>query len=265
MSMKTAIDIEALLVWAYRDMRVERLAGGDDAVRVLSSGGSNWGRFEMLELYGAFIQSSPRTETVPCSAALDLENDALLVHRRVLELDDAFLEMDGDDAALWDRGLIAAAGHALVEPKGGALHMVAPGGDVVWLDRIGTSVLLIQHARAGIRPECHAEARRRASRPRRDTVNVDPSRAGRPRRSGELAPGVTYATAIYHRAQYSVWHAALGILAAELAPLLLKWEVTGPHAPESPWLEKVSEVKTAIFEENYSANNPMKSLTDLSI
>lgn len=238
--MKSPIDIEALLVWAYRDQAIDRLIAQQKAPTPEATG-SAWDGFDHLERYGTFIQSSAIDLCTPGSMAYD---DADAVHGRVLALDDAFVQTDGDTIAVWDRALIAEQGSTLLEWKRGAVSLRTPDGQTHPLERVVISTILILHARVAGRPECYAEIARRRGQPRRDS---------------EAAPGVTFADLTYHRAVYAVWHAALGILAAELGDSLAQWKVTGPAAHESPWLLRVLPAKQPNLREKSFRDKPLKS------
>ncbi len=231
--MKSPIDIEALLVWAYRDQAIDRLIAQQKAPAPQAET-SAWDGFDHLERYGTFIQSSAIDLCTPGSMAYD---DADAVHSRVLALDDAFVQTDGDTIVMWDRALIAEQGCTLLEWKRGAVSLRTPDGQTHPLERVVISTILILHARVAGRPECFPDLRRRNCRPRKD---------------GEVSPGITFTDLSYHRAVYSVWHAALGILAAGLADTLAQWQVTGPAAHESPWLLRVLPAEQPDLAKNYS-------------
>jgi hypothetical protein len=79
-------------------------------------------------------------------------------------------------------------------------------------------VTVIEHARAGTRPD----------------VDEDPqARRGRPNAAALARRG----DALLARALYAVWHAALGSLAADLGAegVLQRHQVTGPVALATPW------------------------------
>ncbi|WGD31222.1 hypothetical protein AncyloWKF20_05205 [Ancylobacter sp. WKF20] len=234
--MKQAIDIEDLLIWAYRDMQADRLGdGGGFAVKLKAP--CSWAAVEHFGTYGTFVQASDY-EPEPGD-----RDDAALIHRAVLGLDDAFLSCTEQGVSVWDRALIQAEGCDLVEERQSRPQLRQPGGELLPLDRVVISVYLVLHARQGSRPDCYSDVTRRRGRPRKD---------------GEIADGITFDDVQHHRAVYSVWHAALGILAADLAGRLAKWDVTGPKADEAPWLQPARRVLEAQKPKNKRAPKPMK-------
>ena len=83
--------------------------------------------------------------------------------------------------------------------------------------------LVIQHARAGSRPEVHAGWHRGA---------VRKSRAGRAKAGALRQDEVQLDRAAYH-----AWRCALVLLQAECDGVLPGYAVTGPLAPAAPWLD----------------------------
>lgn len=236
--MKETIDIEDLLVWAYRDMQADKIAADKDwgvRLRVASS----WHAVTHLGAYGTFVQTSQH-ELQPGDC-----DDAALIHKAVLDLDDAFLAVgENGDARVWDRALIAAEGGTVERLSGSRAVMRAASGEQLVLQTITVSVHLIIHARNASRPDCYADVARRRGRPRKD---------------GEIAPGITYDDVVYHRAVYSVWHAALGVLAESLQGNLSRWAISGPKASDSPWLIPAPRVLEAVSSKYSAPSKPMKT------
>lgn len=232
--MKQGIDIEQLLVWAYRDLQIDRLVEQRDGPAASAS--STWGAVEMLQRYGTFVQGGGGDYEI------DDLGDAHLVHARVLALDDMFVgTAPGGEAMVWDRMQAEADAGVRLDDEGRAWRKV--GEEEHRLERIVVSTVLVLHARGGYRPECYADLRRRAGRPRKD---------------GEVSAGVTYTDLAYHRAVYAVWHASLRLLAAELEDRLAKWQVAGPSAHESPWLVRVLEAERPVSRENETTDKPLR-------
>lgn len=231
---KQAIDIEDLLVWAYRDMQAEQLWDDDTSSRLGIASG--WGAIASVGAYGAVVQSS---SYIPEPGDRD---DAALVHRAVLGLDDAFLVKGEGGLSVYDRGLLAEAGCTLVERSGERPLMVQPDGEAVLVERVVISVYLVLHARVASRPDCYADVARRR---------------GRPTKNGEVAEGLTYDEMIHARAVYAVWHAALGILAVDLAGRLARWEPTAPKANEAPWLQPRRRLLEVVSGDNSDAVKPL--------
>lgn len=236
--MKESIDIEDLLVWAYRDMQADRISadrGWGQALRESSS----WAQIEGVGRYGALIDPS-RHELLPSDC-----DDAALIDRHVMALDVAFLASGADgETMVLDVAMIAAEGGTVEIGRGERAEMTTAAGETVPLRTITISPYLVIHARNATRPDCYADVSRRRGRPRKD---------------GEVAAGVTWEDVIYHRAIYSVWHAALGLLAESLNGFLVRWAVSAPKAQESPWLVPAPRVLEVISRENSPAPKSMKS------
>lgn len=231
---KTSIDIEHLLVWAYRDLQTDRLA--EERAGPASASSSTWGAVEMLQRYGTFVQGGGGDYEI------DDLGDAHLVHARVLALDDMFVgSAPGGEAMVWDRAQAEADATIRLDDDGRVWRRL--GEEEHRLERIVVSTVLVLHARGAHRPECYPDLRRRGGRPRKD---------------GEVSPGITYADLAWHRAVYAVWHASLRLLAAELEDRLAKWQVTGPTAHESPWLVRVLEAERPVSRENETLDKPLK-------
>lgn len=228
---KTAIDIEALLHWAYAVQRVDRFAAQvarDMAGPALSS-------CDMVSVaaLGVRVQSSGRWLA---SMGAKIADDAVTVHDAVLALDDMFCEVGArGDVRIWLRQDIAAAGMDVRDtPRGPALVRVsALSVRVEWtgarpVSKAVTSVLVIQHARSGDRPECFEGVRRSVGRAARGGVDA----RGRKR---AVSAGPSWESVIAARAEYHVWHCALTALAGVLADRLDFHAPTSPSAPASPW------------------------------
>lgn len=88
---KRDIDIEDLLVWAYRDQAIDRRAGRDVASDdgagrdyFMRAWASTWGRVSEYAQLGTFVDTSFRT-VEPLTGG-DGDDDALAVHNAVLTL-----------------------------------------------------------------------------------------------------------------------------------------------------------------------------------
>lgn len=231
---RETIDIEQLLIWAYRDQQVDRMAG--QMRRAISGPRTGVGLAVAQSLWalGTRVDSSGALLAAIGATAPD---DALVVHDAVLALSDMWIEVGargGDlaagEVAVWERGEIEAAGWSLREtargwaigrPDAREIGMVRD----VPVTRSVATTLVVCHARAGDRPEVFAGWR--------------PAR-GRP----GARSAVTEADVVWHRAVYCVWHAALAALAEELDGALSRFAVTGPGAPEAPWERQAGRVLT---------------------
>lgn len=224
MTVKEQIDIEALLHRAYAQYRVDRVT--PQAVlgmRRMMPSGSLVGAMQAVAL-GTIVDNSGVAARMlgAQSMALATPDDMLVVHDHVLALEDWLIEAARSDApCVWRRDEIASRGW-LVEETARGLWLVRPGegakGADLWteLTHPHLSVMVIEHGRAGSRPD-HGEARR-AGR-------------GRP----DAAALVERGDVMLARALYAAWHGCLRVLAAELGGVLAKHAVTGPAAPVAPW------------------------------
>jgi hypothetical protein len=239
--MKQPIDIEDLLIWAYRDQcvdRMERAMRGSTRGPGWSSGGGVWELGTRVDTSGAHLAMLGATAP----------DDALLVHDAVLELGDMWIERmpvagSADvDVAVWERAEIEAEGWRLAETARGPV-ILRPDPrklDLVAEHPVTRSVvtaLVVLHAKAGDRPEVHGGWRRPAGRPRL-AAYADGAAQGE-------VHAVTAADVVWHRAVYCVWHATLAALAAELDGVLTGFSVTGPAAPGAPWERQAGRILSA--------------------
>lgn len=224
MTVKEPIDIEALLYRAYAQYRVDRVT--PQAVlgmrRVMPSG-SLVGAMQAVALGTIVDNSGVAAQMLGAqSMALATPDDMLVVHDHVLALEEWLIEAARSDApCVWRREEIASRGW-LVEETARGLWLVRPGegakGADLWaeLTHPHLSVTVIEHARAGTRPD-HGEARK-AGRGRPDAAALA--------ERGDV---------MLSRALYAAWHGCLRVIAAELSGVLTKHAVTGPVAPSAPW------------------------------
>lgn len=223
---KATIDIEDLLVWAYRDQCVDRMVGQMDAAMdarppCMPSVSAIMARHAAL---GCRVDSQPMQVAFLGAKAPD---DALIVHDAVLALDDAFVEIEGKDTWLWDRALVAECGFDLEETVTGPM-LVRQDGSRAALDRIVVSAEIIRHAKGAMRPDVYAEWSVGADGRVRDKVTR--------LRGADQGIGVTLKDVQRARARYAVWRMALMVVANDLREALARWEPTSPAAPESPWV-----------------------------
>lgn len=214
--MKQTIDIEELLVWAYRDQCVDRMAEQMKAA-IAPPSMPGVGSGQTMWLLGTRIDQSGHQLAWIGAKAPD---DALVVHDAVLALADHWIEVDGSEVAIWRRDEIEALGWALKETaRGWMLLKPDPRSIDLVADhpvkRSVATVIVMQHARSASRPDVYADWSRPVGRPRRGSTEE--------------------ADVIYARAVYCAWHAALDVLAEELAGALENFDVRPPLAPETPW------------------------------
>jgi hypothetical protein len=213
------IDIEQLLVWAYRDQQVDRMAGqmlaaisGPRTGGGLASSQSIWALGTRVDASGGMLAAIGATAP----------DDALVLHDAVLALGDMWIEIDGREVAVWSRAEIeaepgwslreTARGWIIRRPDARAIDMI---GEVP-VSRSVVTPLVVLHARAASRPETFADWQRPRGRP-------------------SAADRVREAEVVRARAVYCVWREALACLAETLQESLSDHEVTGPAASEEPW------------------------------
>lgn len=219
---KAIIDVEDLLVWAYRDQRIDRMImAKEKAPTELSSYAAGFGAFRMMAELGFIIASTGDSSMTDAIA-----EDAQRINAAVLSLSDMFLEVDAEGVRVWDRQDEEAEGFRIRQTARG-YEVRRPDGFVRPVTQAVTSILLILHARNATRPECHlgwlpGRPTRIDARGRR-VVDHD-------------AAEITADEVSEARAQYHVWRTALIALAASLEDRLELFTVTGPRAPEAPWL-----------------------------
>jgi hypothetical protein len=233
---KESIDIEDLLIWTYRDMVADKVAAARAHGRPML--GTSWAAVDRAVTLGAVVRAAP-VELLPGDC-----DDAALVHAAVLALDDAFFAPAGDgaEASVMDRAMAAEVGGEILRQPGDRATLVMPDGSETAMRSITVSVYLVLHARAATRPDSYADVVRRRGRPRAD---------------GEIAPGLTFEDVMYARAVYAVWHAALGILSADLTDRLARWRPEAPKVDAEPWLRRTGRLLEAVGANNSS---PVKSL-----
>jgi hypothetical protein len=254
MAAKREIDIEDLLIWAYRDQCVDRQVIGFSPKGPNASPASSLAQFMAL---GCRVDSSGMAAR---TLGVRLPDDALIVHDAVLALGDMWIEWrDGDEVVVRDRA--GVAGSTFHETARGWVMTDASGARVP-VTRAVTSVTLIMHARAASRPECYPGWRPPAHRMPKDDLEYD--RWGRRRKSKRIE-GPRAEDVMFARAQYCVWRAGLACLALELADLLADHAVTGPLAAESPWQVSANRVLRAVNLQKSFPDNPLKGPPNICV
>lgn len=221
MSVKETIEIEALLRRAYGQYRVHKVS----PATVLGLGAVKLSAPSGFAATMAILELGTRVDTSGAGAkmaglqsmAAATPDDLLVVHDHVLALSDWLIEgAEGVEPAVWRRQDIAANGWRL-EKQANALWLVRPSGpdgagrghlSRLTDPHLAASVIL--HAADGSRPDCRPARRGRMSAAEEAEVRME-------------------------RSLYAVWHAALGVLAAELDAVLAKHAVLPPSAPAEPW------------------------------
>jgi hypothetical protein len=228
--MKQMMDIEGLLDFAYRQQCVDRFIPAT-APRGPAFPASCLGQYSVL---GTRVDTSG---FAAATAERRIKPDALIIHDAVLALGEMWIEWrDEDDVVVWDRASAEAAGMVIEHPARDRWQIVprfATGLDAPMpspLVAVPTVALIVVNAKNGTRPEWHEGWRPAAWRPAR---GVGADAWGRKRKRAAVSSDVV----VYARAQYSVWHASLSLLAAQLNGALEGFEVVGPQVAAAPWVK----------------------------
>lgn len=225
MNAKETIEIEALLRRAYGQYRVHKVSTttAKEAARVARrSAPSGFAATMEILMLGTRVDTSGAGAKLAGleSMLATTPDDLLIVHDHVLALSDWLIEgAESVAPAVWKRQDIVANGWR-IEKQANALWLVRPSGP----DGAGRGHLsrltdphltasVILHAANGSRPECRPARRGRLSAAEEREVRIE-------------------------RSLYAVWHAALGVLAAELDGVLAKHAVLPPSATPEPWLRR---------------------------
>lgn len=241
---RETIDIESLLIRAYREKQVHKLklnAGNMLGLTPPRAPGATFSAEDKVDTSSFACRMAAQLREL--QARLGAAPSTLIdLHDAVLSLPDFYVERGaGLDFVVWDEETASAAGHriivegdrgsyiARVAPRGGrrreveALIEIAPRRAVV---PIVTAPLLVLSGQYGDRPFVPDVV---------ETRRVPVYRGAR-KEAAEYRP--EYETPLHAvveaRAAYAVWHAALGMLAEAFAGSA-EYEVTGPSAPASPW------------------------------
>lgn len=240
MTEKETIDIEALLVRAYRQYQVDRVTPARVLGLVPPSVGceSNYMIVARHLAYGTAIDTSPAGANIlgRASDAAAVPEDLLAVHDAVLALDDYFIERARDVCMVWDRETAERANVDIWQQDGDWFARAKRWGNdepeppMRRLQKVTTSILVITNARNGTRPDV-------------EDLEVDYMRpiyrgAHKEAVDYELIYVISPEMIALQRAEYQTWHCALGLLAAQLTELET-FIVTGPAAPLAPWEEVI--------------------------
>ena len=250
--MKQSIDIEDLLIWAYRDQCVDRTGRIDP----MASKVPGWRVASQFWMLGTRVDKSLAATTT--LSRPEAPSDALTVHDAVLSLGDMWIEKEPGTGAVmvWDDTEIEAAawkrvhtarGWMLLKPDAREIDLVreCPVTQAI------TVAVLVTNAKTASRPETYIGWKRPRGRPRRI-----------PYANGAAQGGDVHVTTmddvVHARAMYGVWHAAMAALAAELEGALDGYEVTGPKADPEPWANVESVRVRPDLREKEMQSKPMK-------
>ncbi len=257
------MDIEALLRWAYRDELPKAAARGGESLAVGFRTG--WGGVERYGELLAVVQEPDirnRFGLVPDGTDGEPCADAVAIHEAVERLGALVFDLPEGWDPLGDMGgagAFGAEGHGAVAQALASLTLVDAAGHTVL--RRSPARLVIRHAILGGAPEWEGE------RPERKVVS---GANGKPRwfrrvrqvSDGAFGPAACevemdgydlkrhrphpdayqkffldpdLAPVVRARAEYEIWHAALGHLEAELADSLSARALLPWSRPARPW------------------------------
>lgn len=244
---RETVDIEALLVRAYREKQVDRYGQDGKAAGAAALGlgsgprapGSQLGGPERVDTSSYAANQAARTSQALQQLAATPDG-LLALHDAVLRLPDMFVEYGaGADFVVWDVDTAERRGE-LITPSGGKASIQAtrrrggrgegrndriPVGAPRPLTVLPMTVLVITHGREASRPDVTDANLRRRPVYRPGTRDI----AG-----WEYVPDADLAVVAFERARYAAWHAALGMLAAAGAEWA-EFAVSGPAAPLTIW------------------------------
>ena len=226
MATKEIIDIEALLHRAYAQHRVDRVTPQAMlGLRRQGPSASLVGAMQAVAL-GTIVDNSGAAARMIGQQTMmaATPDDMLIVHDHVLALEEWRIENPrSPEPRAWRLSEIAARGWHVEETAAGGwlVRHARRGADGAMRTPLVDPYLfvtVIEHARAGTRP---------------DVDEALQAGRGRPNAAALAQRG----DAMLARALYAVWHAALGSLAADLGAegVLQRHHVTGPVAPATPW------------------------------
>lgn len=223
------IDIEALLVRAYFEKRIDRLG---DCVATLAALGMAKGPKAPASIMGGGEKvdtSSYATRMAAQMRELELRlrrapSALLTLHDAVLALPDFYAEISGFDFVVWDMETAARLGHRITPDRDRPTIVAEAGGEPRALTRIVTATLMVVQGREAQPPEV-AEV---------EIARMRPVYGGEHRKVMGHVPEyiVSPIEVAYDRARYAVWHCALGMLSGLDLP---GYRITGPRAPATPW------------------------------
>lgn len=254
---KETIDIEALLEWAFRVQQVDRQAKRLRPQLAMPSISISNGLGECVALGTRVDNSGPAARL----AGIRVSDDAAILYDAVVALPEVWIEWRGaGDCVLWTRESAAQAGFVieggrydwrLVEARASGQRELRQAA----LTCVGLAPFVIRHARLGVRPDWHEGWRRPVGRPMLGCAGRNSG--GRRRRTGDDA--ALLESVVFDRAMYSAWRMGLVVLVEQLSRALDRYDVSGPAAPETPWVRdsRSGKAQKGSKLENYSSHNAM--------
>lgn len=220
MTAKETIEIEALLFRAYGQYRVHKVSPAAVlGISPLAAGPSGFAATMGILQLGTRVDTSgagARAAGMQRMMAAT-PDDLLIVHDHVLALSDWLIEgAETAEPMVWRRPEIRERGGRVEERADGHWLVLPSGpngsgrGHHSRLTDPHLCAMVILHASNGSRPECQPAKRGRLCAADEREVRME-------------------------RTLYAVWHAALGVLAAELDGRLAQHAVLPPSAPAEPW------------------------------
>lgn len=242
--MKQQINIEQLLIWAYREQCVDVCAASFRPQGPCASPANALAGYMAL---GTRVDNSGFAARALGSRVPD---DAMIVHDTVLSLGVMYIEhTDEGHVIIWDQEKAAKEGHTITDERlaDGVYQsdLVCANGYVARLIRFEPSILLIINAKNASRPEWHQGWKAPAHRLPNDNLSRD--KWGRLRKTNnktKMYEGPSYSDVIYARAQYQVWSTALSLVATLLHDELNEHEVVDDESHANPWCVHSSESQT---------------------
>ncbi len=217
---KQQINIEALLVLAYRDKQIDRWRK-NGAVRLgPAQEGSPSETMRRIGELGTMVQTSGPVERPITTVITEEYADLLTVHDAVLRLEDYYAEFQTESRIrLWTPDAAIEAGGSITATGTGGhreFQLVLPNRKPRSLRPISALALVIMHARGASRPFCLSK--------------------WSPRRGRKTMAGIIVARVVAGaRASYQVWLMSLERLANELNGVLEIYDAEGPQADSEPW------------------------------
>lgn len=240
------MSIEELLVWAYRDQRADKLAGGANGLGPSASSFS--------DTLSKFMALGTTVDTGMVTTEVSEYWDLRTIDASVMALDNFWIEWRDGEVLLWDLASIKQAGLTVVNGQGGVCLLPVLNPDLatpIHVTTVATSVTIILHAREATQPEYHSgwtmgRGRRAATATKGFYGRSD---AGRELEIRDVERD---------RMEYHLWRAALDLLRENLIGKLHTVALDERLPPASPWLIPRKVIKSDLRAMNSNACKPLK-------